>query len=396
VGSNYKGSVSKSYATGSVSGKSSIGGLVGSNEDGNVSNSYATGSVSGVLWSIGGLVGYNAGGSVTTSYYDKNTTGQSDTGKGTPKTTAEMKQQATFVDWDFDTIWQIDEGVSYPTLIPPASSGGITISGLTFVSSNDTLEGNGTTESPLSVSSEITDKINAIEAKYPMFNDVIDSEDAARESGMYKVSNNNTLLVTKHDDGSITQLVFASNPDPDYRYNFFIRNRSIDGEWGRAIGILNDFAANDINETTVELKGKINILGGLIDANTTKNTEQDAKITALEESELKIIDAEIKTYHGNLKVIKNKNIITLVGYVDFNYGLNYDNFIELTLSENVSPNEALQFQSIIKHSNPIHNSKAVVFEVIENTGVKLKLKFVKGFSTLPQYSIMSINWSWII
>jgi hypothetical protein len=27
-----------------------------------------------------------------------------------------MKQQSTFVDWDFDTVWQIDEGKTYPYL----------------------------------------------------------------------------------------------------------------------------------------------------------------------------------------------------------------------------------------------------------------------------------------
>ena len=243
------------------------------------------------------------------------------------------------------------------------------------VTTNDTLEGNGTVESPLGVSSGITDKINAIEAKYPMFNDIIDSENAAIESGMYKVSDNSTLLVTKQDTGAITQLVFPTTSDPNHRYNFLIRNITSDGNRGAWKRVLN---ADDFTEFN------------------NKNASLDYRITALEESEFKIINADIKTYHGNLKVIKNKSIITLVGYVNFNYGLNYDNFIELTLSENVSPNEALQFQSIIKHSNPIHNSKAVVFEVIENTGVKLKLKFVKGFSTLPQYSIMSINWSWII
>ncbi len=29
---------------------------------------------------------------------------------------AQMRQRASFAGWDFDTVWQIDEGVSYPTL----------------------------------------------------------------------------------------------------------------------------------------------------------------------------------------------------------------------------------------------------------------------------------------
>jgi hypothetical protein len=36
--------------------------------------------------------------------------------QGIPKTTAEMMQQATFEGWDFDNIWTIDEGRSYPSL----------------------------------------------------------------------------------------------------------------------------------------------------------------------------------------------------------------------------------------------------------------------------------------
>ncbi|MGB4482514.1 MAG: S-layer homology domain-containing protein, partial [bacterium] len=46
------------------------------------------------------------------------TTGRSraDNQWGTPKTSAEMKQQATFTDWDFATIWKIKEGSTYPAL----------------------------------------------------------------------------------------------------------------------------------------------------------------------------------------------------------------------------------------------------------------------------------------
>ena len=54
--------------------------------------------------------------SVTDSFYDNAISGQSDTGKGTGKTTAEMKKLATFTDtattglstsWDFNSIWSI-------------------------------------------------------------------------------------------------------------------------------------------------------------------------------------------------------------------------------------------------------------------------------------------------
>ena len=64
VGQNYQGTVSNSYATGSVTGSSNVGGLVGHNNQGTVSNSYATGSVTGSS-NVGGLVGIKSGGTVS-------------------------------------------------------------------------------------------------------------------------------------------------------------------------------------------------------------------------------------------------------------------------------------------------------------------------------------------
>ena len=63
------GSISNSYATTSVSGSSSnVGGLVGNNSNGSISNSYATGSVIGSSITVGGLVGWNDRGSLRNSY----------------------------------------------------------------------------------------------------------------------------------------------------------------------------------------------------------------------------------------------------------------------------------------------------------------------------------------
>ncbi len=144
VGRQNSGSITNCYATGAVSGGNFVGGLVGYHTTGTITNCYASGEVSGTTVGgligfsyyititncyatgrvtqispgqyHGGLVGNNQGGTVNNSYYDSQTTGQSDTGKGMPKTTAEMKQQATFVGWNFDTVWMINEGLSYPYL----------------------------------------------------------------------------------------------------------------------------------------------------------------------------------------------------------------------------------------------------------------------------------------
>ncbi len=106
VGFNMNGIITNSYSTGSVNGNFNVGGLVGNN-NGTITNSYSTGSVTGPNY-VGGLMGYDNNGTITNSFWniDIYTT---DNGFGTGKTTAEMKQQSTFTDWDFATIWAIDE-----------------------------------------------------------------------------------------------------------------------------------------------------------------------------------------------------------------------------------------------------------------------------------------------
>jgi len=109
--------VTNSWSTSTVSAGAGyyVGGIVGRYYDSNsiVSNCYSTGAVTAGMY-YGGLAGYGAG-TITGSYYDSTTSGRSDnTGKGVPKTTAQMKQQATFVGWDFNVIWNITEGVTYP------------------------------------------------------------------------------------------------------------------------------------------------------------------------------------------------------------------------------------------------------------------------------------------
>ncbi len=100
--------------------QASSGGLVGYTQ-GNIQNSYSMGSVSvnGYDHAVGGLVGRRSGGSISDSYYNSVTSGQSDTGKGAPKTTAEMKRQATFAGWDFAAytgVWRMMEEHTYPIL----------------------------------------------------------------------------------------------------------------------------------------------------------------------------------------------------------------------------------------------------------------------------------------
>jgi hypothetical protein len=112
------------YATGAVSGSAYVGGLTGFNEI-LVNSCYATGMVTGNNY-VGGLMGYNIS-IITNCYYNKDN--YSGTGIGadensigvTALTDTQMRQQASFAGWDFDTVWEIREGVSYPYFRPGGS-----------------------------------------------------------------------------------------------------------------------------------------------------------------------------------------------------------------------------------------------------------------------------------
>jgi len=98
----------------------SVGGLIGKS-DVILTNCYSTGFVDGDTDS-GGLVGINTG-TITNSYYDSTISEQSDTGKGEPRTTAEMVYpyvdfpENVYTDWFFceNGTEQINDG--YPVFI---------------------------------------------------------------------------------------------------------------------------------------------------------------------------------------------------------------------------------------------------------------------------------------
>ncbi len=107
--------IKNSYATGNVTGFNYVGGLVGNVEAGTIENSYAIGTVIG-SGAVGGLVGITTYGNFTSCYWDIETTGQSASAGGSGKSTAEMKQEATYLGWDFTNIWCFNETINdgYP------------------------------------------------------------------------------------------------------------------------------------------------------------------------------------------------------------------------------------------------------------------------------------------
>jgi|GEM_PF-1349304 len=104
------------YALGAVSSigpASRAGGLLGYSE-GTVTSSYAAGPVGEGIYT-GGLVAQGTG-TVTNGYWDTDTTGWTWSAGGTGKDTAAMRARATFDQWNFDAVWTIREGATYPYL----------------------------------------------------------------------------------------------------------------------------------------------------------------------------------------------------------------------------------------------------------------------------------------
>ena len=119
VGWHYSGLIENCFSHANTTGRGRVGGLVGNGATSNslVNKCYSTGLVTVTpdpnLYN-GGLVGSHVDSTkVTNSYFDINTSGQTISAGGTGKTTAEMKQQTTYVGWDFTNTWGINNDYPY-------------------------------------------------------------------------------------------------------------------------------------------------------------------------------------------------------------------------------------------------------------------------------------------
>lgn len=110
--------IEDSYSTGNVYVKNAAahnGGLVGFQNNSLITKSYTISTLSSEGAYTGGLVGQAVNSSIKSSYYGKDETGQVSSDGGAGKTTSEMKDINNYLEWDFNTIWNIKEG-EYPTL----------------------------------------------------------------------------------------------------------------------------------------------------------------------------------------------------------------------------------------------------------------------------------------
>ncbi len=116
VGEAGQATITDSYSTGAVSGDSQMGGFVGHSNDPNpkFQRVFSIGKVTGTT-DVGGFAGTSTG-TITDSYWNTELSGQANSAGGTAKTLAELSQQATFVDWDFDEVWAMTDGATLPWL----------------------------------------------------------------------------------------------------------------------------------------------------------------------------------------------------------------------------------------------------------------------------------------
>jgi len=120
VGYNSGTTIDNCYSTATVSGNDSVGGLVGTSK-GYENYCYSIGSVTGSS-NVGGLIGANESGYNVSSYYNIETSGQSTSGGGSGRTTAEMTTYPydlsnVYTNWNFTDIWGYNDRNSlYPVL----------------------------------------------------------------------------------------------------------------------------------------------------------------------------------------------------------------------------------------------------------------------------------------
>jgi hypothetical protein len=112
------------YSEGSSSIRKFCGGFCGHianlNSIINIENCYSIGRVFGESAKRGGfcVTDYTASEKIKiiSSYWDTQTSEIDSSDGGEGKTTAKMMMQSTFVDWDFDNVWCMVEGKTYPQL----------------------------------------------------------------------------------------------------------------------------------------------------------------------------------------------------------------------------------------------------------------------------------------
>ncbi|MBI9017474.1 MAG: hypothetical protein JEZ07_09470 [Phycisphaerae bacterium] len=111
--------VNNCFVTGKITGTYVVGGLLGSiNYCAIIEHNYSTARIIAENYA-GGLIATNSSSQSAAGFWDSQTSQCDDSDGGIDKTTEQMHQKATFTDadWDFENIWAINDGFSYPYFI---------------------------------------------------------------------------------------------------------------------------------------------------------------------------------------------------------------------------------------------------------------------------------------
>ena len=255
VGWNYY-DVTDAYATGTVTGEDSVGGLIGHNDDfrgdvGSVQTSFATGTVTakGSDPYVGGLVGESTGGSVTDSYWDTSATTQTDgigstaddgvTGLETAQMTGVNATQ--YLDGlDFTTTWTATN--TYPRLASEVES--IVVDPATV-----SLEPGETTDIAVELDFVDDETVDATEV-------------ATLTSSDTSVATVENATIEAIDDGATTVAVTAADHEVDIRVDVE-SPRSSGSDSGSRSSNTDSSSSSDDDDESVD--GDVRVVGLAID-----------------------------------------------------------------------------------------------------------------------------------
>ncbi len=156
LGSNQNGTIRNCYSTATITGhssSSSMGGITGYSSNSSTQTCYFAGTLTGDAATKGGIIGFSYSGNTITDNYFLSTaatngigSSASDSGAA-PTSDADLKKQATFnsVNWDFSTVWYINENNAYPVLRTPAPYASDITLNLNPVDTNDIVTVSGRT-----------------------------------------------------------------------------------------------------------------------------------------------------------------------------------------------------------------------------------------------------------
>lgn len=247
------------YVLGSVSGTGYVGGILGTSTNVvTITSSYVAGSVTAINATVGGLTGNAAKLAVVNSYYDGIAVGvKSSSVLQVSLVTSTMKKQSTYTDWDFESIWAIEEGVSYPYLVNLPKPEVVDRETSVFIS-----EGGGTQEDPYIIYT--AEQLLAVQYETSAYYQL--AADIDLDGKEWSPAGNDTVPFTGGLDGN------------GYTISNFTISQGVVENIG-FFGVISNAILNDITIKDVKVNGK-NYVGALVGkAKGTGNSIQNCTVT---------------------------------------------------------------------------------------------------------------------